>query len=83
MQRTYKRLDRCLTSPRVRAAKAEASTQDRMRRYYRAHRRSSWINEHGIDYLWHDMARRWGRRITEIKHICRPDRYPAPVPRSS
>lgn len=72
---------RCETPPRVRARQAETATRDRIRRQYQAERRTSWTHKHGTGQMWLGLARQWKRPIREIKHICRPDRYPAPTPR--
>lgn len=52
--------------------------QARIRAEFKAHRRSSWYAQNGISYLYMSLARRWKRPLREIRHICRPDRYPAP-----
>lgn len=43
----------------------------RIRLQYRAHRRSSWVYEHGRASLFLSLARQWKRPIREIKLIVR------------
>jgi hypothetical protein len=41
----------------------------RIRLQFRARRRSSWVHENGIGWLYLALARQWKRPVQEIKRI--------------
>lgn len=47
------------------------TAEDRIRLQFRAHRRTSWTHERGINALYLALAKQWKRPVHEIKRIIR------------
>jgi len=46
------------------------TSEDRIKRQYKALRKDPYANEYGVSWMWMRLARQWKRPVQEIKKIC-------------
>lgn len=58
-----------MSPDRFRPKRVGQTPEDRIRRQYRAKRRTIHLNDYPVSWLWMGLARQWKRPIREIKRI--------------